>query len=444
MQIPTASDVIVAVATGWAPSPVAVVRLSGPGAHAMAMRLGLAPGVTKTSHTTNGEIRLDGGVSLPASGYWFFAPRSYTGQESVELHTIGCLPLVAQLVDQCEALGARRALPGEFTARAFLAGKLGEAEVERVLAAVSASTADAARAAARRDRSSAASLIAVAREQLLDALARVEAAIDFVEEEDVQFITRDELVALLDRVVETLRPIRDQPPDFARPPHVALVGLPNAGKSTLFNALVGEDRVLVSPIAGTTRDVVSADIDVHGVALTLQDSAGRAIAMDDVEAAADQAAAEAGRVADLLVWVHDATQPWTPAERRWLERIPPAQMLLVISKSDLSAMPREAPIDAEPQLVSVHGGFGVEALRRSLAERVGKRSESVGETLSSNVAVALSAVARAREAALMDASPELTALALREAVMGLVAEDADEQVSERVLTRIFSAFCIGK
>lgn len=441
MILPVTSDTIIAAATGWSPSPLGILRLSGPRAIELAWRVreGGAPRADAGARVFPGHARA-GEVRLPALTYVFRAPRSYTGQDVAEIHTVGCLPLLREMSDRLVEAGARRALPGEFTARAYLNGKLARQQIDAVHALIRALDDSSARAAARRILGDAERQRSAVRESLRDLLARVEAGIDFADEEDVRFVTPDEAARILTAAVGMLAPAgpaATKSSDWAWP-RVALVGRPNAGKSTLFNALVGSERVIVSPVLGTTRDVVSADVQLHGRWITLQDTAG---IMMDAEGPGCEIQRASQRVldeADLVAWVHARGEPWTADERGAFDSLPRERCVLVTSKCDRSAAPHEP----DSVRTSAATGAGLPELRAALLRRLEELSPAGEGTVESSKAVA--ALHRAKElTSHLAESPELVSTELREALAELDDFGRRPEIDE-TLGRIFRRFCVGK
>jgi tRNA modification GTPase len=453
MQLPSTQDTIVAVSSSWTASPVGIIRLSGPDSGVLVVRLGVEPPPPeiRLPAWTAVTVRVTGDAEIPASAHWFCAPRSYTGQDVVELHTVGCLPMLRHLCERLIDIGARRALPGEFTARALLCGRLDASQVEGILALMSAHQEAGLRQAARRARTSQRATLDAVRERLVDLLARVEAGIDFVDEEDVRFVTPEEVRHLLNNTLDRLAPLVRERRDDARAgkPHVALVGLPNAGKSTLFNALLGFERALVSPVLGTTRDVLSAEIDIEGTTVVLQDCAGLGDSAGDLELATHLASETVAEQADVVLWIHAADEPWQRRESELCQRLA-ERCVLVVSKIDRPEARGSVPdtsVFRRVVRVSVPAGTGLGAVRRAVMEQVQVRAaEADAVALDVNVEAGVAALRRARELAPAGAAlaaPELIALELREALAVLAAGD-DAPVDEAVLGRVFSQFCVGK
>jgi tRNA modification GTPase len=453
MLMPALSDTIVAVSTGWEPTAIGIVRLSGPDTLNLVSRLGVLPPEGECPRSTAGRLRLDADTTLPVTVLWFSAPRSYTGQDLVELHTVGCLPLLRELSARLIALGARRALPGEFTARAFLAGRLDVRQVEGVLALMGSEHEAAVRQAARLARDSARSRLSAIVERITRLLARIEAGIDFVEEEDVRLVSPPEVVQTLDELLEDLgtSDLAEVPQLHGRRPHIALVGLPNAGKSTLFNALLGHHRALVSPVPGTTRDVLSAQVELAGRAVVLQDCAGLGASQDELELATHLATEQAAQQADLVLWVHACDRVWEDRETGACARVPLARRILVHSKMDLSSggpLPDLPVAFADAVQVSAASGTGVDRLRNVLTAVIESLpSADCDARRSGELQAAAAALQRARDlaaaSALVLSLPELLALELRVA-HDLLAGQTPGALVERLLDRVFTQFCVGK
>jgi tRNA modification GTPase len=447
------------VATAHGAAGVGVVRLSGPRSHGIAKAIcARAPEVGAARHArfrdAEGEI-IDDGLVLA-----FAAPRSFTGEDVVELQGHGNPRLLAMLVARCVELGARRARPGEFSERAFLEGKLDLAQAEAVADLISASSDTALRAARR----SLEGVFSARVDELVAALTRlrvhVEAAIDFPEEE-IDFLAAPELASRL-ADVEGLHAALHR--DAARGQrlvdglHVVIVGAPNAGKSALLNALAGAERAIVTPIAGTTRDVLREVVRVDGVELTLVDTAGLRDTDDVVEAEGIRRARAELAKADLVLAVLDDREAETAIARLRAERAAPGDprdgaaataVLWLHTHADLTGRvgTDEARSDGRHLWIDAIGGGGLEALRQALREAAGRSDGGDG---------AFSARARHVEAIdragrhLQDASAQLRARQGELAAEDLrIAQEALGEItgrltSDALLGRIFSSFCIGK
>lgn len=455
MHWPNLADTIVAVSTSWTASPVGIVRLSGPDCGQLLRGLGVSPlpPFEGRAGCSDAWLPLHGGSEVPVTVFTFPRPRSYTGQDVVELHTVGALPWLRELSARLIELGARRALPGEFTARALANGRLHSAEALGVLDLMQAEKDVDLRRAARLARGEHRAALDAWLARLLNLLARVEAGIDFTDEEDVRFISTDEfrmeLHALSEELAVRIRSL--SAPARSIRPHVTLVGLPNAGKSTLFNALVGAGRAIVSPVLGTTRDVLSAEAAFGDVHLVLQDCAGLGTSATDLEVAAHMATERAAAQADLVLWVHAADQPWTQREDEASRMLNLERCLLVVSKSDLSSAAASIPAGspfAACEVVCALSGLGLDALRAEIQERLRyAASEASASHDAGDLRAAHQALVRALDAAGDDPKrlrySELVSLELRAAQQSLSVQ-LHSAVTDALLARIYQQFCVGK
>ena len=455
------SDTIVAPATAPGRGGIGVVRLSGPGVPMIAAALlgGRLPEPRRATLATfsdgAGEA-IDSGLAL-----YFPAPHSYTGEAVLELHGHGGPAVLASLVARAIELGARRAEPGEFTRRAYLNDKLDLAQAEAVADLIDAGSQAAARAALRSLQGAFSAEVHGLVEGLIELRVWVEAAIDFPEE-DIDFLADPAHNARL----EALRARFDAVTQAARQGRVlrdgltvVIAGRPNAGKSSLLNALAGHEAAIVTDLPGTTRDVVREQLDLDGLPLQVLDTAGLRVAgegpADVVEAEGiRRTRAEIARADRVLFVVDAATDPAATAYTDERASLPPGvPVTLVYNKVDLvtvdlpTAGGAEVPdVDAQLRL-SARTGEGLAALRAHLQAAIGYSPTDTGAV--SARARHLEALTRARaalEAActlLAARRGELVAEELRLAQRAL-GEITGEFTSDDLLGRIFGSFCIGK
>ncbi|MBM3981640.1 MAG: GTP-binding protein [Planctomycetes bacterium] len=449
------------------PAPRAIVRVGGPGARAVVAKVfeareGAKP---RAASISPGALRLSGVHSpLPASLYFFAGPRSYTGQDIAEIHTVGSPPLVERLVADLLAAGARPARPGEFTMRAFLAGKKDLPQAEAVQAVIEAGTDADLRAALAQLAGGVSRPLDALRDDLLNLLADMEAALDFADE-DIEFVGTADTLRRVGAAIDQLDAVRAQLDDRAvsgRPVRVALVGLPNAGKSSLFNALTG-GAALVSATPGTTRDYLTAPLTLAGVAAELIDTAGWQTATDTIEEQAQRLGREQSARADVIVWC-DERGTFDQADSARLAATG-AAVLKVRTKSDTTQPTPPAPLPAgrgergtlpPPCREGGRGGEllcstispnGLDALRAALGDTAMSLARPALAPSQSrcrhHVLTALERLHEARALATAGDAPELLALALRGALDAL-GEMTGAVHTDDLLDRIFSRFCIGK
>jgi tRNA modification GTPase len=398
-------------------------------------------------------VRGAGGALLDRGLVTYFpGPASYTGEDMAEISVHGSPVLARAVLAALTAAGARVARPGEFTERAFLLGKMDLIEAEAVRELIESRTEAAARFSARRLEGGLSARLYAVREELLGAAAHLTAAIDFSEDvgEELPPAVRAHLAAAA-RELSALAATHAAGRLLESGCRVAILGLPNAGKSTLFNALVGSARAIVTEIPGTTRDTLDATIDVGGIPVELVDTAGLRETADAVERIGVERARAAGERADAVIYVYDVTRGWQPEDEAAVAAWNGKPRLVVANKTDrLPAGPGETPLaaSAEPLCgLAPDAGARLQAL---LGQRIaaGISTESASDVLSSArqrdlVERARDAADQAREALARGVSPEYAATHVQ-AALDALADLCGETTSEDVLRRIFESFCIGK
>ena len=434
-------DTIVALASPPGSGGRAVVRLSGDRALQIAETFFRAQEQIDPNarRLYEGEIRFGGLNSpLPAMLLAWPSPRSFTGQFVVELHTISSPPLVERLLAELLAVGARAAEPGEFTLRAFLAGKLDLSRAEAVLGVVDASDREELRAALAQLAGGVARPMEALRDDLLSLLADVEAGLDFVEE-DISFVATEELLKRLAKGMAELTLLQKQLDErglAGRPFRVALVGPPNVGKSRLFNALTGS-AALVSDVPGTTRDFLVARLDFEGQRIELIDTAGQRQSDNEIESQAQKLGDDMVRRADLLLQCVEAGDP-APVARLV------ANAIVVATKCDLSRT-----VNGQSQVITTSAvtGEGLGELKGAIVERFKiRRASGLAPSLSRcrhHVIASLEHLRRAHSAVLFNDPGEVLSLELRGA-LEQIGEMVGAVYTDDLLDRIFSRFCIGK
>jgi len=407
---------------------------------------GRTPLSEQPSHTQRRAVVIDPGTGErldDALCVVMRAPGSYTGEDVVELSCHGSPALLRAVLLRLIAHGARLAEPGEFTRRAFLNGRLDLAQAEAVALLISARTERAVKLAARGVAGELGRRLHALRDRLLDLVAGLEVTLDFPED-GVGTETRAAASAVQALVAE-IASLREGA-RRGRVVHdgmtVAIVGAPNAGKSSLLNALVGRERAIVSPVAGTTRDVIEATLDLGGIPIRLLDTAGIGTPRDALEAEGMRRSRHAIDESDLLIVVVDGTAPM-PYDL--LEETRSRRHLVVRSKSDLGGAPDAVPTDAIA--VSARTGTGLDVLTRRIEQAAVSSSDTGDELMASLRQIegldVLDRALIAAEQSLKDAPVEVALVDFREAlthVSALLGLD----VGDAVLDRIFATFCLGK
>lgn len=449
MARPRASDTIVAVGTAPGRAGIGVVRISGSGVDRLATSL--TGRRLEARVATLAKLRsADGSILDQAIVILYPAPHSFTGENILELQAHGSPVLLRMLLSRCIELGARLAEPGEFTQRAFLNGKLDLPQAEAVADLIEASSEQAARSAVRSLCGAFSSAVRDLQERLTDLRVRVEAALDFPEDEAIAVDHADaqedlgEICQALDEVLA-----KSQQGSLLRGGlQVVIAGLPNVGKSSLLNRLAGEDRAIVTEIAGTTRDALRESIQVEGVPLHIVDTAGLRETSDHIERIGiERSWAEIAR-ADVVLQLIDARAGWSSADDVIRARLPNnVEHVVIANKVDLTqgGSFRERRGDRVWIGLSARTGDGIGMLRQELLS-VGGWTEGIEDSFLARerhlraLRATGACLARARS---MTGQTELIAEELRLAQLAL-NEVIGEFSSDDLLGEVFSRFCIGK
>lgn len=473
------SDTIAAISTALGEAAISVVRMSGPQALQVAEKAfklppKLAPRLAHLVHAVDAEGNsFDHGLLLHFKG-----PASYTGEDVIEFHGHGGVLVTQRVLERLLACGARAAEPGEFTQRAFLNGKMDLTQAEAVMDLIHAQSTLALRAANEQLGGAIGREAQAMQQEIIPVLAHIEAYIDFPEE-DISPETGADLLKRIDAVLlraEKLIATSEQGRILRHGARTVISGAPNVGKSSLLNLLLGFERAIVSPTAGTTRDTIEEIIQVHGIPLRLVDTAGLRDSIDDIERVGIQRTERELDRADLVIEVVDGSDAGTPARNPRLS-LPPElarRRILVLNKADLGIHPdwstasEGAGTVVPPSVLrstakdesggsglkaiplSCVTGEGIDALRdaiRAIIANAGPLAADHPVAINARHKAAFERSAdrlRAARSALEAAeAPEFIALEIREALHAL--GDVIGQVDvERILDVIFSTFCIGK
>lgn len=460
-----AGDTIAAIATPQGSGAIGIVRLSGPEAVSVADTLVRRPGVSLAQCRSHRAVR--GVVIDPTTGeelddvvvISYREPNSYTGEDMVEICCHGGSYLLSRVLGACLDSGARMASPGEFTYRAFLNGKLDLAQAEAVADLISARTSAALRAANRLRAGALSEIVVSLRDELLDACSSLEAAIETDDEDtlDATASLQGDLARLAGRIDALLTQARAGRA-LREGYRVAIVGRPNVGKSTLFNALLRRSRAIVSPAPGTTRDTIEETVEMGGLAVTFIDTAGLRRARGIAETIGLQRTQQAVDEADAVLLVLAAGRAPSEPERELASRLGDRCVAWVINKTDMlpphrlaRALARlQAQSPSAPLLgISAITGEGLPELEKRIVQSAlgpAGDSDHVLVTHERHVRAlqeAMRAVGLCRECLTAGIPMDVAALYLREAADSL-AHVIGTTVPEDVIGRLFSRFCMGK
>ena len=448
------TDTIVGIATAAGEGGVAIVRLSGDEAvsifeKAFRPRKRVPP--YESHRLMLGHVVDDDGAIDEAMGVVMYAPNSYTREDVCEIHTHGGSVAAALAVKRLIRLGARPAEAGEFTRRAFMNGRIDLMQAEAVMGVISAQSQAALKAEERQLSGGQSLFVRQAQEKLTGLLAGLEAHIDYPdeieEEEALEGLSEglDSLIGMLEKAIDErgARIVREGL-------HVALCGRPNAGKSTLFNALLGENRAIVTDIPGTTRDVLEGSFQLDGVQVILQDTAGLRESGDVVERIGVERAHAALERADAALLLLDAYTELTQEERELLAMPMACPCAVLLNKEDAGEHTTMSGIEQLTQHrpiipLSAQTGEGLEQVRQWLKGFLRKPSELMltHERHMSVARQALERLMQARSGLAYDQPLDLAAVDLHEALY-LLGRITGDSVDEQLLDDIFSRFCVGK
>lgn len=453
-------DTITAISTPLGEGGLAVVRLSGLGALKIADacftplgKISLRPSAAPTHTIHYGKIIRRGAVVDEVLLAILRAPRTFTREDMVEISCHGGLLPAKLVLDTVLENGARLAEPGEFTKRAFLNGRIDLTQAEAVADLIHSHTELALRAANEQLAGKLAQRINQLRDEMVKTLAHIEAHIDFPDE-DIAPDTKDQLLQRLDNAVafmDQLLRTANEGQILRRGIRAAIVGRPNVGKSSLLNQLLGRDRAIVSPIAGTTRDTIEETTNIRGLPIVFIDTAGLRRAGDVIEEEGIRRSRETVAQAELILHVFDASEALTPEDELYLTEFARKKRILVRNKIDLpSRLKLPANLSVPAVGVCCVTGQGLEELKDAIKEIVWAgeiRAEMLEVMINSRHQDALQrargATQRTIEALRSDLTLELVAMDLRIAT-NAVGEIVGKTTTEDLLDSIFSQFCIGK
>ena len=452
------TDTIAAIATGCARTAIGILRISGPEAHQVLARVftpfaGKIPLLERPAQTLiYGQLHdAHGAVLDHCLATFSVAPASSTGEDTAELQCHGSPTMLAAGLEALFAAGARQAKAGEFTRRAFLNGKMDLTQAEAVVDLIDAETISAAKNAVGQLSGAMGKKIDGIYNQLVDLLAHFHAVLDYPDE-DIEPFEAEEIAQSVSKAAQDLAALRatyHRGKQLTQGVPCAIVGRPNAGKSSLLNAILGYDRAIVTDIPGTTRDTVEEKAVLGGVLLRLIDTAGLRETGDVVEQMGVRRSLDALERAELALVVLDGSAPLDENDRMVLDAAGQVEECIVlVNKSDLPQQADLSNLTQAPLVISAKEGSGLDTLETEIAQRFPSGTEQQGELLTN--ARQAEAAQRAEQAleAVRDGlksgmSPDAV-LSDVEFAMTALAEVTGRRVTEDVTARIFSRFCVGK
>lgn len=475
MAIVREQDTIAAIATALSPSGIGIVRVSGPEAMSVASRVFRAGGAAADVSSYESHTAHYGFVCSPADGrvidevilLVMKAPRTYTREDTVEIDCHGGVLVTKRVLEAVLAAGARLAEPGEFTRRAYLNGRIDLTQAEAVAEIISAKNELSLKNSVRQLRGRERREISTIREELLRKIAQIEATLDDPEhlsfegfEEKITKQTEAQL-----RVLQHLIDTADDGRRIREGIRTVIVGRPNAGKSSLLNALLGESRAIVTDIAGTTRDTLTEEVRLRGVTLLLVDTAGMHNTEDTVEKIGVERAKEAAAEADLILFVADGAEALTDDDRAILREYANKPMIALLNKSDLPAVTSVSELRSEAEAargaegndpalfamsISARTEEGIEALTERIAEmffteklRMDEECIITSERHRTALQAAADSLYRVRESIAAGMPEDFYTIDLTAAYASL-GSILGEEPDEDVINMIFAEFCLGK
>lgn len=451
-----AADTVVAIATPAGRSGLGIVRMSGPATRPLVERFFRSREACTPRLARFGRFGPPDQPPLDHVVVTFFqGPHSYTGEDVAEISAHGNPLILNEIVGELVSAGARCAREGEFTLRALRNGKLDLTQAEAVRDFIEAETATQARAALRQIQGGVSGRVRPFRATLVSIVAQLEARVDFSEDDDVPADPATGLCSQLGTIAEALSRLAATAGYgrlLAGGLLLAIVGRPNVGKSSLFNRLVAKDRAIVTEVPGTTRDVVTETVVMHGIPLRIADTAGLRETGERVEAIGVERARQTMADADVTLLVLDGSEPLEEEERQLLARLEGVRScMVVVNKRDRPPAwdPRQLA-GPEPILVSARSGQGCDSLEQAIVTWIGSRGPESpdGFVLTSERQAGALRIASGHVVAasrtLGEGLPEEVALVDLHAALSALGEVTGETTSEEILDQIFSSFCIGK
>ena len=449
-------DTVVAISTPRGEGGIGIVRLSGPAALSISQQIfrSRPPLGQRVRYVEYGRIWADGRAIDAGVAWVFAAPHSYTGEDTVEISCHGSMVVLESVVEEALRLGAVAAAPGEFTRRAFLNGRLDLLEAEAVIDLIQASSKAHLDNAYGLASGRLSRMVKELKNQLVKILSLLEIGLDF-SDEDIDSIGRQEIQTALREVVESSLRLAETFEGTRRRQEgylVVLVGRPNVGKSTLLNVLLGEDRAIVTPVAGTTRDLVEGRTTWAGETIRLVDTAGIRQSHNQIEKEGIKRASRAIGEADVVLAVFDNSTELCEDDIAVLDQLPSEKKAIaVFNKIDLPDTSTRSKVESWTSVaveISALRGFGIEKLKREVTAQLPRRAEVDGVGITrqrhQDCLLRVAKSGAVAEELLSSSQPDECVVAELQDALSALGEMLGETVEEEVLDSIFSRFCIGK
>ena len=447
-------ETIAAIATPPGEGGISIIRISGKESLEVASKIFTGPVFSYISHTAHlGKIKNSNGIILDEVLLLLMKkPNSFTGEDTVEIHCHGGTIVTKKILEEVLEAGARAALPGEFSFKAFMNGKLDLTQAEAIQEIISAKNELAYSAAKQHLQGELSKQIKKFQAKLLDVAAILEAWVDFPEE-GLEFASKEEILESLSHILFTMSSLSNSFHDgkiIHEGLSLCLIGPPNAGKSSLMNALLGKNRAIVTEIAGTTRDLLEDHLWLGGLHFKLLDTAGIRETEEKIEKEGIRRSLEAMETADLILLVLDASQKLSSEALSLLESTPKEKTLLVWNKSDLPFVIDTPPAFSYSVNLSALTGLGIDQLKKTIHDMIWKNGPpSKEEVILTNIRhkEALDRAVETLEFVIQglqnDVSPEFLSFDMRKTLFEL-GTVLGLDISEQILTSIFAKFCVGK
>lgn len=449
-------DTIVAISTALGVGAISIVRVSGPEAISFVNKIWKGPDLTQApthtihyGHIVNSDLIVDEVLVMLMR-----APKTYTGEDTIEINCHGGIATTNKIVELCLQAGCRLAEPGEFTKWRFLNGRIDLTQADGVMDLINAKTEEARKMAMNAAQGHVSILIRNLRQQIIEVLANIEVNIDYPEYEDIEELTLAKITPLMDLIEADMDHILNESKNgqlIKEGIRTCIIGRPNVGKSSLLNALLEEEKAIVTAIAGTTRDIVEGTINLNGLLLHIIDTAGIRETDDLVEQIGVEKSLTLAEEADLVLFVLNNNTPLTDDEKRILRQLKDKNHLIILNKVDLDKKIDMKPLTEETVIpMSVTEGLGIDQLKQQIKTLFNLEQISTGDFTYLTNARGINLLKQAKIAlnevrnGIQNNMPiDMIELDMKE-IWNILGEMIGESYEEELIDQLFSQFCLGK